>query len=147
MKKCAIVISFLSLLALPSPAHAVALFYSLSPYNCVSMIAGFNLMQQQNIYRLSGPVYVPLPGYSATLGPISFSAGPQLNGEATLTLMPPTNFISSRYSLSPPAVVPPLWVDYSFFYPAPIHKLTIYIDNPVNRFDTKITCLIAGASQ
>ncbi len=146
MKKFAVVIAAMLLLAPPVPAQALVLTYSLSPYNCASTMAGFNLIPQTNFYRLSGPVYVPLPGYSASLSVINFTVGPRLDGEATLTLMPPPNFIS-RYSLPPLAVVPPLWVDYSFFYPAPIHKLTIYIDNPVNRLDTRITCLIAGAAQ
>jgi hypothetical protein len=145
MKKFAVTIFILLLFILSVPARALVLYYSLSPYTCASTMAGFNLMQQQNVYRLTGPVYVPVPGYTVSLSTINFPAGPPGDGEAILTLTPPPN--TSRYSLPPLAVVPPLWVDYSFFYPAPIHRLTVYIDNPVNRFDTKITCLVTGATQ
>ena len=151
MKKFIILIVALLLFTLPQPAQAGLLFYSwvpsytwLPPYNCASNVAGFSLMPLQGVYRLTGPVYVPLPGYTYTVSPVTFDAANPADAEATLTLIPPSNTIGRLGALT---VVPPLFVDYSFSSTVPVRRLTVFIANPVNRFDTQITCLLTGATQ
>src|ERR1700757_4336054 len=108
MKKFAVIIAILLSFALLVKARGQVLFYSsLPPYSCASSVAGFNLSVQQNVYRLTGPVYVPLPGYSASLSAVSFSSSQPVNAAATLTLIPPSNIVN-RYALPRLAVVPPL---------------------------------------
>lgn len=146
IRKFIILSAVLLSVVLPLTAQALVLFYSWPPYSCVSSMAGFNLSGQQNGYRLTGPVYVPLPGYSAALSDIRSNFSQPQEAEATLTLIPPSNILN-RYALPRLAVVPPIWIDASFVFPVPLRKLTIHIANLVNRFDTKITCLLTGATQ
>ncbi len=138
-----IALQFLAAFIQPTAAHAQFVYQSgLPPYSCTA--GGFNLGYQQNAYRLTGPIYAPLPGYTYTLSAIRFNTF-MPNGDATLTLIAPPNTV--HLPLPPLMVVPPLWIDYNFYSAVPIHKLTIYINNPVNRIDKKITCLVTGAAQ
>jgi hypothetical protein len=151
MKKPAIILAALLFSTLPYSARAGVLFYPeapsytwLPPYSCASDVAGFMLTPLRGVYRLTGPAYVPLPGYTYTMSPVTFDAANPVDAEATLTLIPPSNTI---VRLPPLTVVPPLWVDYSFSSTVPVRRLTVLIANPVNRFDTQITCLQTGETQ
>ena len=148
MKKYAVIFAVVLSFLLLAKARGQALFFSsgLPPYSCASSVAGFNLTAQGEGYRLTGALYVPLPGYSASISAVSFPPNQPQDPVATLTLIPPSNIIN-RYALPRLAVVPPLLIDYSFPSAVPVHKLTVYIVNPVNRFDTQITCLLTGATQ
>ena len=145
-KRYATLVAILLSFAPLTTARGLALFYSWPPYSCTSNMAGFNLTVQRDAYRLTGPLYVPRPGYAAAFSDVRFIPGVPHDAEATLTLIPPSNILT-QYALRPLTVVPPLWIDVSFVAAAPIHKLTIFIANPVNRFDTQITCLLTGAIQ
>ncbi len=144
MKKFAVAIVAILFLALPGPARGAVSYYPMiapliSPYSCSA--TGFSLTKQQNTYRLLGPVYVPLAGYTSALSTITFNT--PANGQATLTLIAPQNTINPR----PLSVVPPFWVDYSFVSDAPIRELTIYINKPFTGNGAPITCLQTGVIQ
>jgi hypothetical protein len=146
MKKFSVILATVLFFVLPDSAHGQTLPYSwVPPYSCTAPLGQFFLSRQQNVYRLTGPIYVALPGLSYALSPLNFPSA-RSEGEVTLTLLKPANIIN-RYSLPPLTVVPPLWVDYSFSSDVLLRKLTIYINNPFDRINTKITCLIAGATQ
>jgi hypothetical protein len=145
MKKFAVLIASLMLFALPVPARGAVSYYPMvvpliSPYSCT--MTGFSLTKQQNIYRLTGPVYVPVPGYTSALSAITFNT-PAPDGIAALTLVAPQNTINPR----PLSMVPPLWIDYSFVLATPIRRLTIYMNMPFKGNNTPVTCLQTGVIQ
>jgi hypothetical protein len=145
MKKIVVLIAVLVLFALPDMAHAAVSYYPviaplISPYSCT--MTGFNLTKQQNIYRLTGPVYPPQPGYTSVLSAITFNT-PAPYGEATLTLIPPQKTMNRNSLFN----VPPLWIDYSFVLATPVQRLTIYMNMPFKGNNTPVTCLQTGVIQ
>lgn len=146
MKKFIIIFAAVFFLAPLASVSGQALYYSeISPYSCTAPVGQFTLTPGQKAYHLTGPLYVSLPGYTYTISPVVFTSG-QPDAEAILTVVGPQNRIS-RYQLPPLAVIAPLWVDYSFISHVPVHKFTLYLNNPFDRINTKIICLGAGATQ
>jgi hypothetical protein len=149
MKKSTAILAFLLLTVMWNMprSHAYS-FQWIPPYDCYSTMMGFNLIAAgQNVYRLNGPIYVPLPGYSVSLSPLKYSFRSSADAEATLTLIPPPSNIMNKYDLPRLAVVPPLWIDIGFVADVPLRKLTIIIDSPVDHFNKHITCLLTGYTQ
>jgi hypothetical protein len=144
-KRAAIFALILSCIAFPC-ADAGVTYFGYAPYNCTSTVAGFNLTPVPDGYILTGALYVPYPGYQATISAVNFSRARPQDAEATLTLIPPAHILT-QYALRPLTEVPPVPINYGFSSTVPIHRLTISIANPVNRFDTQITCLPTGVSQ
>ena len=147
MKKIAILALLLLTMTWNMPRGQAYEFTWIPPYDCYSTMMGFNLIASgQNNYRLKGPMYVPLPGYSISLSPLQYSFRSSAEAEATLTLIPPPSNIN-KYDLPRLAVVPPLWIDISFVADVPLRKITFNIDSPVDHFDKHITCLLTGYTQ
>jgi len=140
MKKIAIILAALFVLALPQPARAVLYYTVLPPYSC--SIPGFNLVKQQGTYFFTGSVYVPIPGYTYAVSPLVFTPGLPGDLAVTLTLQPPATSVPQRL-----LVVPPLGVNYSFLSTVPVRSLTVYIANTVNTSRTLISCRPTGAPQ
>lgn len=109
-------------------------------YTC--SVAGFTLAPVvPGTYAMSGPFYVPLPGYTYTVSPLRPMAF-RPEGQFTLTLVPPPRQL---VSVAPRGVVPPLWTYAVFSSPVPLHKLVVYINKPFIMGDRFITCRITGA--
>jgi len=72
MKRIAIIALILSCIAFPC-ADAGVTYYGYAPYNCTSTVAGFNLTPVPDGYIFTGAVYVPYPGYQATISDVNFS--------------------------------------------------------------------------
>lgn len=143
MKKLIAIIALL----LSAPHAEAAVYYSgYAPYNCTSTVTGFYLEPVPGGYDFMGEVYVPRPGYQAVMSDVSFNPARPNDAQATLTLIPPANIMNS-YALKPLTEVPPVPVNYTFTSRVPIHRLTVAIANPVNRFDTQVTCLPTGVSE
>ena len=141
-KSAAILVVILSFTPLTKARGGLELF-GLRPYSCTA--GGFNLDVAQNSYRLTGGLYPPLSGYTYTFA--GLKAIPTLQeSEVTLTLIEPAHIIGLS-ELPRLAVVPPLWVDYSFYSNVYLHKLTIFLNEPFTHIDTKITCLQTGTTQ
>jgi hypothetical protein len=152
MKKYTVIFAAVLFFALLASASGQVLYYSwapsyssIPPYSCTAPVGQFFLTPEQNAYRLTGPIYVSLPGYTYTISPVVFpSALP--NAEATLTVLAPQRVIT-QYQLPRLAEVAPMWVDFSFISNVHVHKFTLYLNNPFDRINTKIVCLVAGATQ
>lgn len=146
MKKFIAIFAVVFISALLASASGQVLYYSgIQPYSCTAPVGQFHLTPLQNVYRLTGSIYVPLPGYTYTISPVAFPSV-QPDAEAILTVVGPQNRIS-RYQLPPLTVVAPIWVDYSFISNVPIRKFTLYLNNPFDRINTRIVCLAAGVTQ